>query len=69
MSLLERFCAVDDFWQVFGQEWEQILLEDGLKQRCRAGQLCGSEIMTILIYFHTYGELRYQKRYRDFKSY
>jgi hypothetical protein len=62
MSLLELFCHVDDFWQVLGQEWEQMLLEDGLKQRRRAGQLCGSEIMTILIYFH-------QMRYRDFKTY
>jgi hypothetical protein len=46
-----------------------MLLEDGMKQRRRTGQLCKSEIMTILIYFHTYGELRYQMRYRDFKTY
>jgi hypothetical protein len=62
MSLLELFCHVDDFWQVFGHEWEQMLLEDRMKQRRRAGQLCNSEIMTILIYFH-------QMRYRDFKTY
>lgn len=62
MSLLELYCDVDDFWQLFGQEWEQMLLADGLKQRQRAGKLCPSEIMTILIYFH-------QMRYRDFKTY
>jgi hypothetical protein len=62
MSLLELFCHVDDFCQAFVPEWEQELLHSGLKRRRRAGQLCTSEIMTILIYFH-------QMRYRDFKTY
>jgi len=62
MSLLELFCHVDDFWQAFAVEWEQELLQSGQKQRRRAGQLCSSEIMTLLIFFH-------QMRYRDFKTY
>jgi hypothetical protein len=62
MSVLELFCHVDDFWQMFAPEWERELLETGVQRRRRKGQLCGSEIMTILIYFH-------QMRYRDFKSY
>lgn len=62
MSLLELFCHVDDFWKAFAPKWEQELLHSGLKQRRRAGQLCASEIMTILIFFH-------QMRYRDFKTY
>lgn len=62
MSVLEVFCHVDDFCQTFAPEWERELLQAGLKQRCRRGQLCASEIMTILIYFH-------QIRYRDFKTY
>lgn len=62
MSLLELFCHVDDFWQQFGRIWEVELLHSGLKQRRRAGKLCPSEIMTLLIYFH-------QMRYRDFKTY
>jgi hypothetical protein len=62
MSLLELFCEVDDFWQEYAAEWEARLLERGTKQRRRKGQLCESEIMTLLIYFH-------QMRYRDFKTY
>jgi hypothetical protein len=62
MSLLELFCQVDDFWQVFAQVWQAELLQSGLRQRQRAGDLCPSEIMTILIRFH-------QIRYRDFKTY
>src|SRR5262245_55595753 len=62
MSLLELFCHVDDFWLRFAPEWERDLLDTGVKQRRRAGQLCASEIMTIMIYLH-------QMRYRDFKTY
>jgi hypothetical protein len=62
MSLLELYCHVDDFWLRFAPEWERELLDTGVKQRRRAGQLCASEIMTIMIYFH-------QMRYRDFKTY
>jgi Transposase DDE domain len=62
MSLLELFCHVDDFWQIFAPHWEHELLQSGLKRRRRAGQLHTSEIMTIMIFFH-------QMRYRDFKTY
>jgi hypothetical protein len=62
MSLLELFCHVDDFWLSFAQEWEAEQLQSGNKCRRRAGQLCSSEIMTILIYFHSF-------RQRDFKTY
>ena len=62
MSLLELFCAVDDFWQSYAPDWEQALLRSGIKQRRRTGKLHPSEIMTILIFFH-------QMRYRDFKTY
>ena len=69
MSLLELYCHVDDFWQMFATTWETELVQSGLKQRRRAGNRYPSEIMTILIHFHTYGELRYQMRFRDFKTY
>jgi len=69
MSLLELYCDVDDFWQMFAPLWERELLERGDKQRRRGGNLYPSEIMTILIHFHTYGELRYQMGFRDFKTY
>src|SRR5258706_16394509 len=62
MNLTELFCHVDDFWLAFAPEWQRNQLTQGTKQRQRAGQLCESEIMTIMIYFH-------QARYRDFKTY
>ena len=62
MSLLELYCCVDDFWQAFEPEWQREQLASGSRQRQRDGQLCASEIMTIMIYFH-------QMRYRDFKTY
>ena len=61
-SLVELFCDVDDFCQVFEPEWEQHLLGTGSRQRRRAGQMYLSEMMTILIHFH-------QSHYRDFKAY
>ncbi|GHO61474.1 transposase [Ktedonobacter sp. SOSP1-52] len=61
MSLLELFCDVDDFMLSFASEWKANQLATG-KQRERAGQLCPSEVMTILIHFH-------QSHYRTFKAY
>lgn len=62
MNLLELFCDVDDFWQVFRPIWHAHLLESGEIQRIRATKLSESEIMTLLIQFHT-------SRFRDFKAY
>jgi len=61
-SLVEMFCDVDDFCQDFQPYWEQKQLTAGIKQRRRSGQLCLSELMTILIHFH-------QSSYRNFKAY
>jgi hypothetical protein len=61
-SLLELFCDVDDFCQVFLPAWSKQMLASGAKQRLRLRSLTMSEIMTILIAFH-------QSHYRDFKAY
>ena len=61
MSLLELFCDVDDFLLNVEPQWKAAQLQ-GDKQRERAGQLCPSEVMTILIHFH-------QSHYRTFKAY
>jgi len=61
-SLLELFCDVDDFCEVFLPIWEKQLISSGQKQRQRDRSLTISEIMTILIAFH-------QSHYRDFKAY
>jgi DDE family transposase len=61
MSVLELFCAVDDFLISFAPQFKASQLAAG-RQRARAGQLYPSEIMTILIHFH-------QSHYRTFKAY
>lgn len=60
MSLLELYCAVDDFCQALEKEQGRRLLGDG--QRQRAGNLSDSEALTIMIHFH-------QSQYRTFKAY
>ena len=62
MSLLELFYAVDEFCRRLEPAWQQQQLANGLRQRERTRQLCLSEIMTILIAFHSSG-------YRNFKTY
>jgi len=61
MSLLELFCDIDDFWQIYEPIWHETLLTNG-QQRVRECQMSMSEMMTIVVHFH-------QKRYRDFKTY
>lgn len=62
MSLLELFCAVDDFCKEMDEEQSGRLLVSGKQQRQRAGQLSDSEALTLMIHFH-------QSQYRNFKAY
>ena len=64
MNLVELFCPVDDFCQAFEGAWIRHQLTTGprRRRRRRAGHLCLSEIMTLLIWFH-------QSHYRDFKAF
>jgi hypothetical protein len=62
VSILDLFCAVDDFWQTFGSLWEASLLAGGARHRQRAGHLHPNEIMTLIVWFH-------QSQYRTFKAY
>jgi hypothetical protein len=55
-------CSVDDFCQVFENQWQNQLLSHDLQMRKRKRSLCLSEVMTILIGFH-------QSSYRNFKNY
>ena len=62
MSVIELFCAVDDFCQEFEPKWKQFQLSNGLRKRKRKSRLTLSKIMTIVIHFH-------QSNYRTFKAY
>ncbi len=62
MSIVELFCHVDDFCNAFEPHYRAALKAAGLQARQRPGELCLSEIMTILIGFH-------QSHYRNFKAY
>ncbi len=60
--LEELFCLVDDFCLGFEPNWRKQLIESGKCRRRRNRQLSLSEIMTILISFHTSG-------YKNFKTF
>jgi hypothetical protein len=62
MDLTALFVEVDDFWLAFAPSYQRRLLTDGQEHRRRKGQLCVSEIMTILIAFQT-------SNFRDFKHF
>ncbi|HEX9067640.1 MAG TPA: IS982 family transposase [Ktedonobacterales bacterium] len=61
-SILALFVDVDEFWVAFEPVWRRELLTSRTRQRLRAGELHPSELMTILILFHT-------SHYRTFKAY
>ena len=61
MTLLELFCDVDDFCQLFSRQQARQLSGEAGKPVRQPG-LCTSEIMTIVIHFHQAG-------YRNFKPY
>jgi len=65
MSLLDRFCSIDEFWVRFEPLWRRETLASapsGKRQRRRLGELHPSEIMTILVLFHS-------SHYRTFTAY
>ena len=62
MEIEDLFCDVDDFCKEFEKLWQQELLSTNERKRHRKFNLCLSEVMTIIIYFH-------QSSYRNFKDY
>ena len=62
MNILPIFCDVDDFCLLFEPLWHQRLLQSGAARRNKPGTLALSEVMTILILFHSSG-------YRDLKTF
>lgn len=62
MNIVTLFCRIDDFCRLFEPIFKQKLLAEKPKQRVRKERLSLSEVMTIIVYFHTSG-------YRNFKQY
>jgi len=62
MNIVTLFCRIDDFCRHFEPVFKQKLLAEKPKQRRRAEKMSLSEVMTIIVYFHTSG-------YRNFKQY
>jgi hypothetical protein len=54
--LVEDFCQFDDFCQAFGPHWEARLLSQEARPAKKRGPQAGladSEIMTILVLYHS----------------
>jgi hypothetical protein len=62
MELESIFCEIDDFCCCFEPIFQAHLIPSQVKRRIRLSQLCLSEIMTIVVYFH-------HSSYRNFKHY
>jgi len=55
VELTELFIFVDDFYKLIEQDWNQYRIDNNLNKRIREPELHSSEIMTILIFYHTSG--------------
>jgi hypothetical protein len=62
-DLITIFCNIDDFCVQFEPDWNTTLLDSKTKKRNRSCGLILSEIMTILIYFHTSGMKTFKQYY------
>ena len=62
-NLVEFFCIFDEFCKYFNIELKKHVIEDSNKRhRNRKGRMSDSEIMTILVLFHT-------SHFRDLKTF
>jgi hypothetical protein len=61
-DLTSLFCSVDDFWNLFEQEWNKHLIDCDKPKKGPDPELSISEMMTIIILFH-------QSNYRTFKHF
>ena len=62
MKITEIYCDVDDFCQVFLPAWFSSLLDGEQPKRKRKWTMSPSEVITLLIMFHS-------SSYHNFKSY
>jgi len=62
MDIVALFYDLDQFTQIFEPVWKRRMLSSGGRRRQRSSRLCLSEVMTILVLFHS-------SNYRDFKHF
>ena len=62
MDILTVFCSIDDFCRQYEAEQQKRLIASGERQRFKTTSLCLSEVMTIIVMFHS-------SSYRNFKAY
>src|SRR5918912_765492 len=62
MNILPIFCEIEDFCLIFEPLWHRHLLQTGVARRHKPNSLALSEVMTILVLFHSSG-------YRDLKTF
>lgn len=62
MELETVFWEIDDFCRYFEPMFQSHLVPSQVNKRIRASQLCLSEVMTIIVWFH-------RSSYRNFKHY
>lgn len=62
MELEKLFWEIDDFCAIFEENFKSKFIAPQKQQRQRKSQLCLSEVMTIIVYFH-------HSSYRNFKDY
>jgi hypothetical protein len=66
MDILTVFCEIDDFCKVFEPRFNQMLISDGTRQRCKPSALHNSEVMTLLVMFHISGFRNLKTFYNGF---
>jgi hypothetical protein len=60
--LTKIFCEIDDFMKEFEPKYKQRLIESGEVKRKNNSKLSMSEVMSILVYYHGYGN----RTFKDF---
>lgn len=68
MDILTVFFDIDEFCYQFEPLWKQHLLSDGNHHRNRERTLSLSEVMTIMVLFHTAGYRNLKQFYLEFVS-
>ncbi len=68
MDILTLFFEIDEFCKHFEPIWKRHLLSDGNKHRDRERSLSLSEVMTIMVLFHSAGYRNLKQFYLEFVS-